>query len=602
MYLSTPHLYRSRHGIWYARIVVPAAIRAAYPKLRGEIRLSTRTAKKAPAQAFAQKMCIDFISMFPFKDMDMTSGFNRSMLSGMVLDFDPLTGRVKRIETQPHDTEADWGMVRRLIENPAALFGPQQIPVHSVPPAPAPVLPCTAASALAAQDTSAVAALPAAFRAAAARSPNSAQEQADPQHGRPQEAVVAGTAKSAWLSEVIAKWLVIHARNENLADSTRDHTYAPTMKIFRELLSADKRESTSGAIWDMRVGDIKPDDIDRFVEQMWQFPSQQGRRASACSKEKLANGAISQRREAVITRFMRIRKFTEWAAKAGHLRPGSSERLGAALLGLKHEPKGGVKPQPLAEAESDGYVAFSRQEIALLVESDDFLAYAAARPARYWITLIGLLQGPRIAEVAQLRPDDFTVVAELQCMRITARSRDSSGHELDELGKPIPATRLKTEASRRILPIHPKLIELGLLDFVQQRRKENKTFLFDLKWQPRGGYGHGPSKDFGKLSKCVGVWKRREKVFHSFRSALAQQLEETGLDSQLIDRVLGHEVPTIRQKHYSRNDGNINLPLRAVHEALSKTYPDLRITPWEKVRVATPRHYGKGKQKGTELA
>lgn len=570
---------------------MPAAIRAAHPKLQGEIRLSTGTAQRAHAQAFAQKMCIDFMTMFRRMDMDMKPGLDRSLLATMVLDLDPVTGRVKRIETQPHDTEADRAMLRRLVENPAALFGLQHMPAH--PAATAPVALEPAAPAVPAQTAVAVTALRAVVTATAVAPPTSAQDSAVPEHGKPPGSAIAAATTSAWLSDVIEQWLVIHARNGNLAESTRDDTYAPTMKIFRELVSSDKRITATGEIWDMRVGDIQPNDIDRFVEQMWLFPRQQGKRASTCSKEKLASGAPAQRREAAITRFMRIRKFTQWAAKAGHLPPESAARLDAALIGLKHEPKGTDEPQLLAESDSDGYVAFSRQELGLLVESDAFSAYAASRPARYWITLIGLFQGPRIAEASQLRPEDFTVVGDLQCMRITARRRDASGRELDAHGKPMPATRLKTEASRRLLPIHPKLIELGLLEFVQQRRADRKTFLFDLKWQAHGGFGHGPSKDFRELSKAVGVWKLREKVFHSFRSALAQQLEEAGLDSQLIDRVLGHEVPTIRQKHYSRNDANINVPLRAVHEALSKTYLDLDITPWEKVRLARPRHYGR---------
>lgn len=603
MYLSTPHLRLSRHGIWYARIVVPAAIRAAHPKLQGEIRLSTGTAQKAHAQAFAQKMCLDFITMFPPMDMDMKPGVDRSLLATMVLDLDPVTGRVKRIETQPHDTEADRAMLRRLVENPAALFGLQHMPAHpAASPAPAPVVVETVVAAQLAQNAQASGAPPGVAAAAAAKRPSSDQDQAAPEHGKPLGAVTAAAPTSAWLSEVIEQWLVIHARNGNLAESTRDDTYAPTMKIFRELVSNDKRMTAAGEIWDVPMGDIQPNDIDRFVEQMWLFPRQQGKRASTCSKEKLASGAPAQRREAAITRFMRIRKFSQWAAKAGHLPPESAARLDAALIGLKHEPKGTDEPQLLAESDSDGYVAFSRQELGLLVESDAFSAYAASRPARYWITLIGLFQGPRIAEASQLRPEDFTVVGDLQCMRITARRRDASGRELDAHGKPIPETRLKTDASRRILPIHPKLIELGLLEFVQQRRADRKTFLFDLKWQSHGGFGHGPSKDFRELSKAVGVWKLREKVFHSFRSALAQQLEEAGLDSQLIDWVLGHEVPTIRQKHYARNDGNINVPLRAVHEALSKTYLDLNIAPWEKVRLARPRHYGRATGQDADMA
>jgi hypothetical protein len=53
--LHSPHLVRSRHGIWYARIVVPQALRERYPQLPREIRRSTSTADSGRARGFTRR-------------------------------------------------------------------------------------------------------------------------------------------------------------------------------------------------------------------------------------------------------------------------------------------------------------------------------------------------------------------------------------------------------------------------------------------------------------------------------------------------------------------------------------------------------------------
>jgi integrase len=189
------------------------------------------------------------------------------------------------------------------------------------------------------------------------------------------------------------------------------------------------------------------------------------------------------------------------------------------------------------------------------------LDHANCKPARFWIPLLGLFTGLRVAEASQLRPDDFELINDIWCVRVTG---DAVGQSLDANSQ-----RLKTLASRRWIPLHPKLIELGLLDYVMDRQKTKKLWMWDgLRWNSKSGFGKYPSRDFHEWATAVGVHQHRRKVFHSFRSTIAQELERCGLEGELIDRFLGHEVKTTRNQSYSRTDAGRAFPVRRVFETL----------------------------------
>lgn len=85
--------------------------------------------------------------------------------------------------------------------------------------------------------------------------------------------------------------------------------------------------------------------------------------------------------------------------------------------------------------------------------------------ARYWIPLICLYQGFRVREPLQLRVSDIIVEAGFAMMRIQVTDEDESD------AQSLPPRSLKNEATRRIVPIHPILLELGFMDFVASAKK-----------------------------------------------------------------------------------------------------------------------------------
>src|SRR5690606_15999468 len=91
--------------------------------------------------------------------------------------------------------------------------------------------------------------------------------------------------------------------------------------------------------------------------------------------------------------------------------------------------------------------------------------------------------------------------------------------------------RLKNNSSRRIIPIHSKLIQLGFLSYAQQIKKGR---LFpELPENPArtGDFTKEPSRRFTAYRRKAGVGsdittsdavtvQRSNKTFHSFRSTL----------------------------------------------------------------------------------
>lgn len=73
--------------------------------------------------------------------------------------------------------------------------------------------------------------------------------------------------------------------------------------------------------------------------------------------------------------------------------------------------------------------------------------------ARYWVPYITAFQGCRLKEAAQLHAEDVKEVRGILCFDFNEESPDKN---------------LKNESSHRTVPVHPRLIELGLREFVRE--------------------------------------------------------------------------------------------------------------------------------------
>lgn len=126
--------------------------------------------------------------------------------------------------------------------------------------------------------------------------------------------------------------------------------------------------------------------------------------------------------------------------------------------------------------------------------------------ARYWVPLIGLFHGNRVREAVQLVASDFFLDGNVLVLGYRTEIEDSesddntqqrrgrrpgAAHMAAKSESFAPPRSLKNVATRRVVPVHPGLIALGLVEFLEWRRgiDGGNAFLFPSSLPNPGGKG-----------------------------------------------------------------------------------------------------------------
>ena len=149
----------------------------------------------------------------------------------------------------------------------------------------------------------------------------------------------------------------------------------------------------------------------------------------------------------------------------------------------------------------------------------------ARETALFWVPLIALWNGMRMNEICQLDTDNIQEIDGIWGYDITKLSVSGSDDK-----------RVKTEGSIRVVPIHPRLIDFGLLDFHSSRNKKPKLF-GDITIGHDGYYSSTFSKVANRYLKEVRVHGPKHK-FHSLRHTFRDALRRGRVDRE-IGKALG---------------------------------------------------------------
>ncbi|MCA0930165.1 site-specific integrase [Ruegeria profundi] len=167
----------------------------------------------------------------------------------------------------------------------------------------------------------------------------------------------------------------------------------------------------------------------------------------------------------------------------------------------------------------------------------------------FWLPLLGLWTGARLNELCQLSVEDIDQEEGIPLIRVQEGDEDQ---------------RVKFGKSR-IVPIHPELVRLGFLQFVQAQRDAGATRVFpELKVGAMGYHSEQASKDFSRYIKSIGA-KTRKTSFHSFRHTFKDACRHSGMQPDINDILLGHTLPGMAGRY---GDGNV--PVQVLFEAMCK--------------------------------
>ena len=131
---------------------------------------------------------------------------------------------------------------------------------------------------------------------------------------------------------------------------------------------------------------------------------------------------------------------------------------------------------PDATAARDRRLPFSVPQLQQIFEApifrgcrDDEHGYAepgSAMPkrARFWIPAIALFSGMRLNEICQLHAADVQELDGVWCFIVTAQGAEDK--------------QLKTTASERLVPIHPTLQSMGLIEYAEGRHSASDLRFF----------------------------------------------------------------------------------------------------------------------------
>lgn len=211
--------------------------------------------------------------------------------------------------------------------------------------------------------------------------------------------------------------------------------------------------------------------------------------------------------------------------------------VGASIPIEGYSKTGGLKPNNLDEAE------LTRLFLASL-----FTSPATWRNDRkvwdrtlYWLFLLALTTGARIEEMGQALLTDVKSSNEVLYIDVD----DYVDEEMDA------SKSVKTANSRRVIPVHKHLQELGFERYVAALRKNGEIQLFpDLQAGTFGKHTKEASRAANKLIDKI-VSKDRRLVFHSFRHQFKDFALGAGITDRVADQITGHAPTTIGGRYGS---------------------------------------------------
>lgn len=316
------------------------------------------------------------------------------------------------------------------------------------------------------------------------------------------------SARESDFSDLCEKFIASNKNARNWNSPKTETSYRNTFKLFEKFFQNKSVEQYS------------IDDADQFRHYIQNIPTGWLRQADTrdldyqdvirLDKPKMTDSGVSDH-------LVRIKAFFEFLKRRRFVEFNIFDDIGVKSTRNSRTP-------------------FTKPELQHLFKRDNFARFQREGcPSHYWIPLLAAWTGARRGELFYLTPDDIKEKSGIWVIQITA-----------ERGK-----RVKTAFSIRDIPIHRKLIELGFLEFCEQKREKNQLeplFPEYKVFQKQAGYKFSNVfKDWIQSTKDQ-LPDNQKKLFkeyrglHSFRHLFIKEMREVGVPRNVARKLAGHRA------------------------------------------------------------
>jgi len=144
----------------------------------------------------------------------------------------------------------------------------------------------------------------------------------------------------------------------------------------------------------------------------------------------------------------------------------------------------------------------------------------------YWIPLLCLYGGLRPSEACQLTVKNFYKAKDVDVMKIDVADHTKS---------------LKTDNAYRVVPVHSHLIKLGFFEYLEVRRRQGKTQIFDeVPSGEDGDWATNFTRRFGRHLTKAGFESYERPTAYGMRHTFIDELQQQGVEENVVAELVGH--------------------------------------------------------------
>tara|TARA_Y100000052_G_scaffold8201_4_gene8070 strand:+ start:55664 stop:57136 length:1473 start_codon:yes stop_codon:yes gene_type:complete len=224
-----------------------------------------------------------------------------------------------------------------------------------------------------------------------------------------------------------------------------------------------------------------------------------------------------------------------------------------------------IKKPKSAKKEIEERDPWDDEQLTTIFSTPVYTHHEFKHNYHFWLPLIGLHTGARMNEICQLYHDDLVQIED---------------HLFFKFCEDRPDQKLKTRSSRRLIPVHRKLLDMNFEEYIYWSKEQGHDRLFQSLTLTRDGYSKNASNWFSRFRKSHNLRKTDKKQdFHSFRHNVSDYFKQSDISDTQAAAILGHADQTITYGRYGK-DLEVSKLIELI-EKLDFSEETLHVRPWK---------------------